>query len=78
MNNEQMQNNFRKSVRIILKEIGITQKELSSRVGMTVGQLNNKMNAERDFNLYQAIMIADELGEYLEDMCKGKIKGELK
>lgn len=67
---------LRKNIRYILKSIGVTQKDFAQAIGMTTGQLNNKMNAGRDFSVYEVIKIADELGEYVEDMCKGKIKGE--
>lgn len=71
MTKENCSNFFRRNVKAIIKEMGMTQKEFAERIGISYREWNNRMARDRVIDLVFAIKVADEVGEYVEDLCKG-------
>ena len=60
---------FKYNTKKILKSMGMNQKEFAKNIGMGEHYLHDLMTVGRRISLYDAIKIANELGEYVEDMC---------
>lgn len=69
-NEQVLQNIFRINVTKILKSMRMTRLEFARKIGFNEKTFTNKMAIDRKFNLCELLWIADELGEYLEDLCR--------
>lgn len=66
------QETFKKNVKAVLKDLGMTYQQFSTKIGFKPDLFRAKMShgKKNRLNLKEALWIADELGEYLEDLCK--------
>ena len=72
--NEEMYNTFCGSVKKISKKIGVVQKQLAAKIGISCSHFANKINNDGSkFNLLQMYILSQELCESIEDMATGNV-----
>jgi len=59
-----------------MRELNITQKELSKKVGITQASLNRKLNRKNEFKLSEIIKIAETLNIEPIDLVELQVKEE--
>jgi len=59
-----------------MRELNITQKELSKKVGITEASLNRKLNRKNEFKLSEIIKIAETLNIEPIDLVELQVKEE--
>lgn len=65
---------FCQSVKRLLKELEIKQKDFCYRIGLSESQFANKINnLNGKFNLQEMLKISFELAESIEDLATGNI-----
>lgn len=70
-NNEDLNNIFNKNVKYLLKDLDIDRYYLCDKLNISYSSFCNKItNCGAKFNLYEMLSISNELGEYIEDLCR--------